>query len=158
MKNKLLNVAVLSLACAFALPRAAPAEPPPPADEQAVAAAIAAFNTALRAGDFEALAGLLDPKVLVLESGGAERSREEYLASHAKADAAFLQKAQVLPGASAVTVVGDLAYATATSLMRYERNGKPAAADSAETMILRRGPGGWKIVHIHWSSHPRSAP
>ena len=66
MKNKLLNAAVLSLACAFALPRAVPAEPPPPADEQAVAAAIAAFNTALRAGDFEALAGLLDPKVLVL--------------------------------------------------------------------------------------------
>jgi ketosteroid isomerase-like protein len=28
---------------------------------------------------------------------------------------------------------------------------------STETMVLRSGADGWKIVHIHWSSHVMKA-
>jgi ketosteroid isomerase-like protein len=32
------------------------------------------------------------------------------------------------------------------------KDGKEATMLSTETMVLRRGTSGWKIVHIHWSS------
>lgn len=158
MKNKLLNAACLCLAAALASPANGFAAPPPDPDTREVGEAIDAFNNALRAGDLEAVSRLLDPHLIVLESGGAERSREEYLAEHAKADAAFLQAARSGDKVTAVKVVGDVAWTTSTATLEYERDGKTRAADTAETMILRRQPEGWKIVHIHWSSHPRSAP
>ena len=150
MKNKHLAVACLVLLLAPVAATASPAEPH--SDEVSAAAEVVdAFEAALRAGDLERVSALLDPNVLIYESGGAERSREEYLASHAKADAEFLQGTRG-DKATAFKVVGDVAWATSTATLEYQRDGKPAAADTAETMVLRRGPDGWKIVHIHWSS------
>jgi ketosteroid isomerase-like protein len=122
------------------------------ADRQAVSKTIDGFEAALRAADFERVSALLDPGVVILESGGAERSREEYLASHAKSDAAFMKDAQIRDRKTDVKVAGDAAWAMTTSKVQYEYEGKPRTVNAAETMILRRGPGGWKIVHIHWSS------
>ncbi len=156
MKNKTLAAAsllILSAAC-----MAASAPTPGDADTQAVGATIAAFGTALEAGDLDRVAALLDPGVVILESGGAERSRDEYLASHAKADAAFMKDARVRDRKTDIQVAGDAAWAMTTSVVDYEREGKPRAVDAAETMVLRRAPDGWRIVHIHWSSHARSAP
>ena len=49
------------------------------------------FLAALRAGDYETVLGLLDPQVIVYESGSVEHSRDEYAAHHMKADAEFLK-------------------------------------------------------------------
>jgi ketosteroid isomerase-like protein len=124
-------------------------------DMREVEEAIQGFESALRAGNFEAVAAWLDPNVLILESGGAERSREEYLASHARADAEFLKSVRGTENASTLKIRSDLAWATKTSELHFDREGVPAVADAAETMILRRGPDGWKIVHIHWSTRER---
>src|SRR3546814_3047985 len=51
------------------------------------------FNSALSSGDLATVEALLAADVLILESGGAEHSREEYMGHHAVSDAAFLKGA-----------------------------------------------------------------
>ena len=121
--------------------------------KQAIAV-VEAFSAALKAGDIERAAGYLAPQLLVLESGGAEHSRAEYLAEHAGADAEFLNGAKLLPKNQTAYASGDLAWVGTESTIEFERNGAPQQLLSTETMVLKRGPDGWKIMHIHWSSRP----
>jgi len=110
------------------------------------------FARALASGEMGDVKSLLDPQVLVLESGGAEQDRDEYLAHHAKSDAAYLQGAQVHPGRRRAHVEGDLAWVASEGELHLRQNDKAVTVLSTETMVLRRHDGVWKIVHIHWSS------
>jgi ketosteroid isomerase-like protein len=110
------------------------------------------FSTALAAGDIERAVADLDPKVLILESGGVEKSRDEYLAGHAKADAAFLKDAHITLKDRSARASGDLAWVASESQIHSMKGSEMMMIDSTETMVLRRSPDGWKIVHIHWSS------
>src|SRR3546814_6689524 len=58
-----------------------------PASAQAAVTVAERVGTALSSGDLDTVKALLAPEVLILESGGAERSREEYLGHHAISDA-----------------------------------------------------------------------
>lgn len=118
-------------------------------------AAVDRFQAALVAGDLAAAAAELDPEVLILESGGAEYSAAEYLAGHAKSDAEFLKTARIRPTHRAARLGGDLAWVASVSEMEIQKGGQPVTIDGVETMVLERGPSGWKIVHIHWSSRTR---
>lgn len=115
-------------------------------------AALERFSTALSAGNLDAAGAELDPSVLILESGGAERSRDEYLGGHAKSDAAFLKAAHVTLKRRSATAAGDLAWVGSESEIHASKDGKPLAIASTETAILQKTAGGWKIVHLHWSS------
>src|SRR3546814_11446182 len=64
-----------------------------PAAAQAAVTVAERFGTALSSGDLDTVKALLAPEVLILESGGAERSREECLGHHAISDAQFLTDA-----------------------------------------------------------------
>jgi ketosteroid isomerase-like protein len=110
------------------------------------------FSAALRRGDLEAVAAELDPAVLVLEGGGAERSREEYLGGHAGHDAEFLKAARIRLKRRSAQAVGDLAWIGSESEIHATRKGEPLNLSSTETVVLQRRAEGWKIVHIHWSS------
>ena len=50
------------------------------------AAVVGAFHQALASGDKQRALDLLDPSVLIFESGGAELSRDEYASHHLGAD------------------------------------------------------------------------
>lgn len=113
------------------------------------------FSSALKAAEFETLSKLLAEDVLILESGGAERSREEYLGHHAIADAQFLNSAHVQVNQRTARVEGALAWVGTQSELHATREGKGLTLLSTETMILRRTDAGWRIVHIHWSSRPK---
>jgi ketosteroid isomerase-like protein len=89
--------------------------------------------------------------VQVLESGGAERSRAEYLQHHARADAEFLKGARVRVLRRTARAEGALAWVATES--ELEAGGKTHLG--TETMVLARSAGGWRIVHIHWSSRPK---
>lgn len=115
-----------------------------------------AFSGAIKAAKLADAALLLDPKVLILESGGSERSRDEYLGEHAIADAAFLQTAEQQLRYRQAQVVGEIAWVGTESTIETRKDGKSLLLLSTETMVLRKSALGWKIVHIHWSS--RSAP
>jgi ketosteroid isomerase-like protein len=115
-------------------------------------AVVDAFQQALLAGDIARAASYLDPDVVILESGGAEWSAQEYLSGHARADVDFLKAARITPGARSARVEGNLAWVASLVRFETEREGKPVVIDGAETMVLRLAADGWKIVHIHWSS------
>jgi ketosteroid isomerase-like protein len=115
-------------------------------------AALERFSTALSAGNLEVAGAELDPSVLILESGGAERSRDEYLGGHAKSDATFLKAAHLTLKRRTATAAGDLAWVGSESEIHATKDGKPLAIASTETAVLKKTAAGWKIVHLHWSS------
>lgn len=135
----------------------------PPADSidasaQPAAAVVDAFSAALRSLDVANAGKLLAEDALVLESGNGEHSRAEYLATHAGADAMFLQQATVRRLRRVARCLGNLAWVATESEVSTQREGKPVALRSTETMVLLRTPAGWRIVHIHWSSARTPAP
>lgn len=113
------------------------------------------FATALHDGDFKRVGELLADDVLILESGGAERTREEYLGEHAIQDALFLKNAHSEVTHRTARIDGDLAWVGTESTLHATRDGKPMTLLSTETMVLKQTPVGWRIVHIHWSSRPK---
>jgi len=114
--------------------------------------ALDAFSAALAAGQLATAADYLAPDVLILESGGAERSRDEYLAGHAGHDAEFLRGAKVVPKRRSAHADGGLVWVGSESEIHASSGDKPLTLSSTETAILRHTDDGWKIVHLHWSS------
>jgi uncharacterized protein (TIGR02246 family) len=125
------------------------------ADPRPAIAVVDAFSAALQAGDLERVRALLADDVLVLESGGAERSKDEYFASHAAADAAFLRDAHVQVTHRSARVDGGMAWVGTESEMHVSKDGVALTLLGTETMVLARAADGWRIVHIHWSSRPK---
>lgn len=124
-----------------------------PAGAAEPVAIVERFLKALSNNDTKAAGALLDPRVLIYESGNVERSRQEYAAHHLGADAEFLKSAQHHLMSRTGDAVGDLAW-VATESRLTAQGPKPSDAVSTETMVLRKTVQGWRIVHIHWSSRP----
>lgn len=110
------------------------------------------FSAALAKGDVAAAAVYLAPDVLILETGGAEHSREQYLSGHARHDADFLKLAKIILKRRKADASGGLAWVGSESEIRIEKNGKPLLIHSTESAVLRKTSDGWQIVHLHWSS------
>lgn len=124
-----------------------------PVDE-GPAAAVDAFDQALRARDTGRALELLAPDVLVYEAGGQEVSRDEYAASHLKADMEFLAAATVQQLDRRQVVSGNVAIVTTRRRVKGQYQDKPFDQLGTETMVLRHAGGAWRITHIHWSSRP----
>ncbi len=124
---------------------------------QPAVAVVDRFSAALQAADFQRVSELLADDVLILESGGAERSREEYLGHHAIADALFLKAAHVTVKQRTARVEGPFAWVGTESELHATQDGKPVTLVSTETMILKKTGKDWRIVHIHWSSRAKKA-
>ena len=116
-----------------------------------------AFHAALKAAKLADAEKLLDPSVLILESGGAERNREQYMQGHAGADAQFLSQAQQRLTYRRAQAEGNLAWVGSESTLQRTKDGKRLNLAETETMLLKKSTQGWKIVHIHWSSRPMPA-
>ncbi len=139
---------------------AAKVTPADPATTQ-VLGVVEQFGAALKVGDLDRVGALLADDVLILESGGAETSRQEYLGGHAKHDAQFLKDARIEVKRHTARVDGGFAWVGTESELGTTKEGKPLTLLSTETMVLRKTGPEWRIVHIHWSSRPkpsRSAP
>ncbi|MBA4000496.1 nuclear transport factor 2 family protein [Brevundimonas sp.] len=124
------------------------------ADEAATPAImiVDAFHAALGSGDGEAVLGLLTEDAMVLEEGGAERSREEYAGHHLPADMAYAAATRSRVTRRAAWVEGDIAWVLTEGRTSGTFNGRSVDRLTAETMILHREADGWRIRHIHWSS------
>ena len=138
--------------------RARGAEPPPPAAEEGARTAAAAFHSALEAGDRAAALALLLPEVTVFESGGAELSRDDYAAHHLGADIEFVRATSEEVLARDVIAGSGMAVVTTRSRTTGTFRDKPIDLDGAETLVMRQTDDGWRIAHVHWSSHRRSSP
>jgi ketosteroid isomerase-like protein len=119
---------------------------------------VLAFHQALEDGDRAKAMDLLLPDVAIFESGEVELSRDAYAAEHLGADIEFVAATREEIVGREVHEVGDTAWATTRSRTTGTFRGKPVDVDGTETMVLRRDGGGWRIAHIHWSSHRRATP
>ena len=126
----------------------------PADDSTAVTATVRAFHHALAAGDSAGAMRLLAADAVILESGGRE-SRDEYAAHHLPEDIAFARAVPSQPGPVQVTVSGDVAWASSTSVMQGTYRNQRFDMVVAELMVLSRVAAGWEIRAIHWSSRPR---
>jgi ketosteroid isomerase-like protein len=115
------------------------------------------FAAALKAADFETVRALLDEHVVILESGGAERSRDEYMGHHAIADASFLGGATVDVTHRSGGVQGNTAWLATESTITPAAGSDEKPMLSTETLVLSRASGAWRIVHIHWSSRAKKS-
>ena len=160
------SLTVSLLACLVAIPTLAAAHDPkdhatsastPHVSQQAqpVVAVVEQFSSALKAGDLKRAGAMLADDVLILESGGAERSRDEYLGGHATHDAAFLKDAHIQITRRTARMEAAIAWVGTESELHATKAGKPLTLLSTETMVLKNTSAGWRIVHIHWSSRPK---
>lgn len=159
--------AALLVVSVIAAPVAARETPPPESavplldvspDAADAVAVVERFGAALAAADYATVRSVLDADVLILESGGAERDRAQYLSHHAIDDAKALQGAQLRLVHRRARVEGALAWVASESEIRLHQRGEPRVVSSTETMVLQRSAEGWHIVHIHWSSRPKKNP
>ena len=136
---------VLSLALVATAPTARAQEPGP-------VEIVRAFYAALEAGDSAAALEMLAPDVMIFEGGGVEASRDEYASHHLRSDIAFVQSITREVTREMSGMEGEVAWVLGEASTRGTYRGRPIDSVVAETMILKRTPAGWRIVHIHWSS------
>ena len=127
------------------------------ADSVAVAKVVNDFHAALAKGDSGAALRLLEIDAIILESGALER-RSEYRSHHLPADIEFAKTVAAKRGPLQVTVKGIAAWTAATSETKGEFKGRAIDSTGAESMILTKEAGGWRIRSIHWSSRKRTRP
>lgn len=116
-----------------------------------VRAVVEGFKAALRAGDGEGALAQLHPNVRIFEGGHAE-SREEYAGGHLGSDMRFLQAVESTTTWDQVLVDAQTALYMSEYRVKGEYRGREIDAHGTETMVVARTEGGWKILHIHWSS------
>ncbi len=130
------------------------------ADSAAVATAVQTFHSALAEGDSATVLDLLSADARIVESGGIE-TRAEYRSGHMLGDMRFASAVSRESGSIGVVVLGDVAWATSTSVTQGESRGRTIDSQGAELMVLSREADGWKVRAVHWSSRsrtPRPAP
>ena len=123
-------------------------------DSSAVADVVRRYHAALETGDSASALLLLSPDATILESGRIE-TRSEYRSHHLSGDIAFARAVKSTRSAISVTMSGNTAWATSTSTVVGEFNGRSINSIGAETMILTKADNGWRIRSIHWSSRTR---
>ncbi|MFD3263869.1 YybH family protein [Phenylobacterium ferrooxidans] len=117
------------------------------------AATIDAFHAALKAGDGDGATALMSDDALVFEAGGAERSKAAYTAEHLAADIKFERDASASIRQRVGAAAGGIAWIATEGRVQGHSGDKVLDRLTTETMVLRRTPAGWRIVHVHWSSH-----
>lgn len=119
-------------------------------------AVVDAFGDALAAEDEATVRALLAADVLIYESGGAERSLEEYAGHHMPADMAFVAAMERQLTDRKVFEAGDFAIVTSMGRTRGTFRERQIDLLGTETILLEKRDGNWVITHIHWSSRPAS--
>jgi ketosteroid isomerase-like protein len=126
-------------------------------DSAAIAGVVNDYHEALSTGDSARALQLLAPDAQILESGGME-TRAEYRSHHLSGDIAFAKAVASSRGPMRVTVEGNTAWTAATSTTQGTFNARAINSVGAESMVLTKGPEGWRIRAIHWSSRNRRPP
>ena len=121
-------------------------------------AVVERFFRALASGDSKSATALLDPEVLIYESGNVERSRQEYASHHLGSDAHFLKTVKHRLLSRSGDAASDCAWVATEADFSGIADHKPVNMVGTETMILRKRPDGWRITHIHWSNRPVTGP
>lgn len=124
-------------------------------DSASVVKIVNEFHAALSTGDNAKAVSLLAADAVILESGGIE-SRAEYISHHLPEDIEFAKAVRTSQGTIRVTVDGKSAWTSATSSTEGQFKGRPINSVGAESIVLTKRDGRWRIRSIHWSSRKRT--
>lgn len=141
------------------VPTMASTQAPPRNATAPVRAVIETYRQGMANLDLAAMRRVFHPDLLVFEMGGVNRGMADYLDHHLGPELKELKSWRTGPADTAIEVDGKLAIATAT--FTYEAtlsSGKTSRGVATETLVLVLTPSGWKIRHLHWSSHAMKAP
>ena len=116
------------------------------------AATLAEFHDAMRSGDSALVLQLLAPDVVIYEGGSAEASREEYGSHHLPADMRYAATTTRHATVERTGTASDIAWVLSRVHTTGTYDGRAVDRGSVETVIFRREPEGWRIIHIHWSA------
>ena len=134
----------------------APAPAAAPSRDAKVVKALAAYRAAFEARSIEKLAETVDPDLLVLEGTTQNVGWPDYRDNHIgpemkEWESLAYSEFKVVD----CEVAGDLAWAATTAAVTIVTAGKPMTLDVAESFVLRRKDGAWRIRHLHWSGKRR---
>jgi ketosteroid isomerase-like protein len=148
---------VFSAFSAFSAVNAVNAQTTTSADSTAAAKTVDDYHAALSSGDSTKALSLLALDAVILESGGME-TRSEYRSHHLAGDIAFAKAVKSERSPLVVRIDGNSAWTSSTSVTQGTFNGRAINSSGAESMVLTKGPDGWRIRAIHWSSRTRRPP
>ena len=123
-----------------------------PAQSRDPGQTLEAFHAAIGSGDAAVARSLLAADAVILESGETE-TVDQYFSHHFGIDGEFARAVARTDVESRVEVRGDSAWINATSIMKGNFRGKTVNSSNAESAILVRTDGQWRIHAVHWSSH-----
>ncbi|MBI3288083.1 MAG: nuclear transport factor 2 family protein [Elusimicrobia bacterium] len=121
--------------------------------EAAVLAAVSAYRSAIAVGSLDKLAAIVEPDLSVQEGMHLNRGWADYRDNHIGPEMKEWKEFRVTdPSTVEVTVAGDWAYVLSRATYTIVLPGKAVVLDSAETFVLRRREGAWRVRHVHSSS------
>lgn len=125
-------------------------------DSVAVLGAVAGFHAALEAGDSVSALRLLEPGVVIMESGGHE-ALPEYRGHHLPADIEFARAVRSSQCLVQVRLQKPVAWVVSIGETHGTFRDRPVNSANAELMVLHKTGGTWRIAAIHWSSRRMAA-
>lgn len=123
------------------------------ADESAaVKRVLGAYRAAMEARSVESLAKIVDGDLLVLEGTHKNAGWKDYRDNHIGPEMAEWKSfASSEPRLAALEIERDMAYAVQEATCTIVTADKTVVMASAETFVLRRSKGGWRVKHVHMS-------
>lgn len=138
-----------------------PATGAPPAGEATASASeddgvrnlVSAYLQAFRDKDPDAMARLWehDEEVTVIENGVVEYGWERFYGYHLLPELRAAVKLEIEPSNLRTHQDGGTAWVTFSYTARIVLEDRTIDTSGAATVIARREPGGWRIVHTHYS-------
>jgi ketosteroid isomerase-like protein len=141
-------ILIALVAAALAAPGQA-AVPPLP---EAIAAVLRDYRAAMEARSVEKLAAVFDPELFLFEGTHQNAGWPDYRDNHIGPEMKEWSEFKVLDARVADAVIGaEIAYVATVSTCRIVAAGKPVRMTAAESFLLVRREGAWKIRHLHYS-------
>lgn len=141
-------VLLVVIAAALSVPQSQPAPEVP----EAVATALRSYREAMEARSVERLAAVFDPDLFLFEGTHVNAGWPDYRDNHIGPEMKEWSEFKVLETRLADAVItADLAYVATSSTYRIAAGAKSARIAAAESFVLVRRDGKWRIRHLHYS-------
>ena len=137
--------------CVMAAPALAQEPETEPDESAAIRSVVQGFKAALAVGDSTAAISFLHADLIVYEGGHAE-TLAEYRAGHLAADMEFAAATATEALTQGLVVRDGMALWVSETETKGEFRGRAIESLGTETIVLLLIDGGWKILHVHWSS------
>lgn len=121
--------------------------------EAAALAAVSAYRSAIAEGSLDKLAAVVEPELTVLEGVHLNQGWADYRDNHIGPEMKEWKSLRVAdPSVVEVSVAGDWAYAVSRATYTIALPEKTVVLEAAETFVLRRRGGSWRVRHVHSSA------